>query len=112
MHETARHRAALATRAGFAVASAVSCSSRPKAKISSRCSGSIHADTAFGNLHVADKSKFYEKPPKGFHSVYGQAGTTSGLMNDEMITYYPTGPKQQHALRYVLEIETNPKAKA
>ena len=70
------------------------------------------ADTAFGNLHVADRSKFYEKPPKGFHSVYGQAGTTSGLMNDEMITYYPTGPKQQHALRYVLEIETNPKAKA
>ncbi len=37
------------------------------------------------------------RPPTGFHSVYGQAGKTSGLVNDEMITYY---------------IETNPKAKA
>jgi predicted DNA-binding WGR domain protein len=70
------------------------------------------ADTAFGNLHVAPKSHFYEKPPKGFHSVYGKSGKTDGLMNDEMITYYPTGPKQQHALRYILEIETNPNVKA
>lgn len=64
------------------------------------------ADTAFGNMHVADHSKFFRAPPKGFHSVYGKAGKTRGLLNDEMITYYPTGPKQQHALRYVLEIET------
>ncbi len=70
------------------------------------------ADTAFGNLHVAPKSHFYEKPPAGFHSVYGKAGKTDGLQNDEMITYFPTGPKQQHALRYILEIETNPNAKA
>ncbi|HUJ57769.1 MAG TPA: WGR domain-containing protein [Kofleriaceae bacterium] len=65
------------------------------------------ADAAFGNLHVAERSHFYHGPPKGYHSVYGKAGTTSGLINDEMITYYPTGPKQQHALRYVLEIETD-----
>ena len=65
------------------------------------------ADTAFGNMHVAPRSKFFKIPPKGFHSVYGKAGTTSGLINDEMITYYPTGPKQQHALRYILEIETD-----
>jgi poly [ADP-ribose] polymerase len=64
------------------------------------------ADAAFGNLHVAKSSHFYKGPPKGFHSVYGKAGETSGLINDEMITYYPTGPKQQHALRYILEIET------
>jgi hypothetical protein len=65
------------------------------------------ADTAFGNMLVAPRSKFFKVPPKGFHSVYGKAGTTSGLINDEMITYYPTGPKQQHALRYILEIETD-----
>jgi predicted DNA-binding WGR domain protein len=62
------------------------------------------ADAAFGNMHVAKSSHFYKGPPKGFHSVYGKSGSTSGLMNDEMITYYPTGPKQQHALRYIIEI--------
>jgi poly [ADP-ribose] polymerase len=65
------------------------------------------ADAAFGNMHVADRSKFFKTPPKGFHSVYGKAGKTSGLINDEMITYYPTGPKQQHTLRYILEIEND-----
>ena len=35
-----------------------------------------------------------------------------GLVMLHEHTYYPTGPKQQHALRYILEIETNPKAKA
>ena len=64
------------------------------------------ADAAFGNMHVAKASEFFRGPPKGCHSVYGKAGTTRGLQNDEMITYYPTGPKQQHALRYILEIET------
>jgi poly [ADP-ribose] polymerase 2/3/4 len=62
------------------------------------------ADAAFGNMHVAKSSQFFKAPPKGFHSVYGKSGTTRGLQNDEMITYYPTGPKQQHALRYILEI--------
>ncbi len=46
------------------------------------------------------------------HIFQQESGKTDGLQNDEMITYYPTGPKQQHALRYILEIETNPKAKA
>jgi poly [ADP-ribose] polymerase len=70
------------------------------------------ADVAFGAMHVAKQSHFYHGPPAGCHSVYGKQGATSGLVNDEMIVYRPTGPGQQHALRYVVEIETRPGARA
>jgi hypothetical protein len=40
------------------------------------------------------------------HSVWAKSGGASGLYNDEIITYTPTGPEQQHALRYIIEFET------
>lgn len=63
-------------------------------------------DVAYGNYHYANGSHFYTK--KGIspaHSVFARAGR-SGVVNDELITYNPTGPEQQHALRYIIEFET------
>jgi predicted DNA-binding WGR domain protein len=70
------------------------------------------ADVAFGKMHVAPASHFFRGPPAGCHSVYGKQGATRGLVNDEMIVYQPTGPAQQHAIRYVVEIHTEPGARA
>jgi poly [ADP-ribose] polymerase len=70
------------------------------------------ADVAFGKMHVAPASHFFRGPPAGCHSVYGKQGATRGLVNDEMIVYQPTGPAQQHAVRYVVEINTDPAARA
>jgi poly [ADP-ribose] polymerase 2/3/4 len=69
------------------------------------------ADVAFGKMHIAPASHFFRGPPAGCHSVYGKQGVTSGLVNDEMIVYRPTGPSQQHAIRYVVEIHTAPPAR-
>jgi poly [ADP-ribose] polymerase len=62
-------------------------------------------DVAYGNYKMANGSSFYTKSNiKPYHSVFAKAG--GGVYNDELITYSPTGPHQQHALRYIIEFET------
>jgi poly [ADP-ribose] polymerase len=64
------------------------------------------ADVAFGNYLYANGSHFYTKQnirPK--HSVFARGGA-SGVINDEIIIYNPSGPGQQHCLRYIIEFET------
>ena len=64
------------------------------------------ADVAFGNQKLVTGSSFYTANNiKPFHSVFAQAGK-GGVINDEMITYHPTGPNQQHMIRYIIEFET------
>ena len=66
-------------------------------------------DVAFGNYTYANGSHMYTKNNiKPNHSVFAPAGK-SGVMNDEMITYEPTGSGQQHILRYIIEFETQVK---
>lgn len=63
-------------------------------------------DVAFGNYKMASGSYFYSaKNIKPAHSVFARAGY-GGVINDEIITYYPSGPDQQHCLRYIIEFET------
>jgi len=65
-------------------------------------------DVAFGNQKIAGGSHFYNKKniaPN--HSVFAKAG--GAVYNDELITYSPTGPEQQHCLRYIIEFETQVK---
>jgi poly [ADP-ribose] polymerase len=65
-------------------------------------------DVAFGNQKIAGSSYFYNKNNiKPNHSVFAKAG--GAVYNDELITYYPTGPEQQHCLRYIIEFETQVK---
>lgn len=65
-------------------------------------------DVAFGNQKIAGGSYFYNKNNiKPNHSVFAKAG--GAVYNDELITYYPTGPEQQHCLRYIIEFETQVK---
>lgn len=64
-------------------------------------------DVAFGNQEMAGGSRMYTKKniaPN--HSVWAKSGGNSGLYNDELITYSASGPGQQHALRYIIEFET------
>lgn len=64
------------------------------------------ADVAYGNYKMANGAHFYTKTgiaPN--HSVFAKAGN-GGVYNDELITYNPTGPEQQHILRYIIEFET------
>jgi poly [ADP-ribose] polymerase len=62
-------------------------------------------DVAFGNYKMANGSQLYNKKNiSPAHSVFAKAG--GGVYNDEIITYNPTGPQQQHALRYIIEFET------
>jgi poly [ADP-ribose] polymerase 2/3/4 len=64
-------------------------------------------DVAFGNQEMAGGSHMYTKrniAPN--HSVWAKSGGRSGLYNDELIIYNPAGPEQQHALRYIIEFET------
>jgi poly [ADP-ribose] polymerase 2/3/4 len=64
------------------------------------------ADVAFGNYKMAAGSHFYTKKNIApHHSVFAKAGA-GGVYNDEIITYEPTGPNQQHILRYIVEFET------
>jgi len=64
-------------------------------------------DVAFGNQEMAGGSHMYtRKNISPHHSVWAKSGGASGLYNDEIITYTPTGPEQQHALRYIIEFET------
>lgn len=68
------------------------------------------ADVAFGNQEMARGSYFYTKDKiKPNHSVWAKSGGASGLYNDELITYTPTGPGQQHKIRYIIEFETQVK---
>lgn len=63
-------------------------------------------DVAYGNYHYANGSEFFTKKKIApAHSVFARAGR-SGVINDELITYEPTGKNQQHALRYIIEFET------
>ena len=65
-------------------------------------------DVAYGNYKMANGSHFYTKKNiSPAHSVFARAG--GGVLNDELITYNPTGPEQQHALRYIIEFETQVK---
>lgn len=65
-------------------------------------------DVAYGNYKMANGSYFYTKQNiKPYHSVFAKAG--GGVLNDELITYNPTGKDQQHALRYIIEFETQVK---
>lgn len=59
-------------------------------------------DVSLGNQHIAERSHFYKKPPKGTHSVYGKAGYS--LRNDEMITYDFEDKDNQSSIRYLFEI--------
>lgn len=65
-------------------------------------------DVAYGNQKIANGSYFYNKKNiSPNHSVFAKAG--SAVYNDELITYAPTGPEQQHFLRYIIEFETQVK---
>jgi len=65
------------------------------------------ADVAFGNQKIVAGSHFYTKDNiKPNDSVWAKSGGGSGLYNDELITYTPTGPGQQHNIRYIIEFET------
>jgi len=62
-------------------------------------------DVCLGNAKIVQRSGFYSaKNIKPCHSVWAKAG--GYLINDEFITYYPSGINQQHYLKYILEIET------
>lgn len=68
------------------------------------------ADVAFGSQKIAGGSHMYTKSNiKPNHSVWAKSGGASGLYNDELITYNPTGPEQQHRIRYIIEFETQVK---
>ncbi len=65
------------------------------------------ADVAFGNQKVVGGSHMYSKNNiKPNHSVWAKAGGSTGLYNDELITYTSTGANQQHNIRYIIEFET------
>lgn len=66
-------------------------------------------DVAYGNYKYANGSHYYNrKNIAPCHSVFAQGGK-SGVLNDEIITYTPSGPDQQHCLRYIIEFETQAK---
>jgi len=67
------------------------------------------ADVAFGNYKYANGSYFYSKNSiYPYHSVFAVGGKSS-VLNDEIITYTPSGAGQQHCLRYIIEFETQVK---
>ncbi len=67
------------------------------------------ADVAYGRYHIASKSHMYNRNNiKPAHSVFAKAGNGS-IINDEIITYTPTGSEQQHLIKYILEFETQVK---
>ena len=68
------------------------------------------ADIAFGNQKIVGGSHFYSKKNiEPAHSVWAKAGGNTGLYNDELITYTPSGNGQQHKIRYIIEFETKAK---
>lgn len=64
------------------------------------------SDTAFGEPKIATGSYHYSLGNiKGYHSVWAKGGS-GGVINDELIVYNPSGPEQQHKVRYLVEFET------
>jgi len=64
------------------------------------------ADVAYGKYKMANRASFYSKQAIApAHSVFARGGR-SGVINDEIITYTPSGRGQQHCLRYIIEFET------
>lgn len=62
-------------------------------------------DVCLGDPKIVRSSGYYSAQNiKPYHSVWAKSG--GYLINDEFITYYPSGLKQQHYLKYILEIET------
>lgn len=62
-------------------------------------------DVIVGNPHIVYDSQYFQKPPKGTHSVYALPGRS--LYNSENITYAQSGSGQQHQLRYIIEFQSN-----
>lgn len=60
------------------------------------------ADVFLGNPHVAPRSFGYTNYPDGTHSIFGKAGVTSHLQNNEWIIF----EKSQQRLRYLVEFTT------
>lgn len=60
------------------------------------------ADVIMGISHVAPGPKGYTKPPAGCHSVFGKAGVTSSLANNEWIIYQ----NGRNILKYLCEFDT------
>ena len=59
-------------------------------------------DVVLGSPFVAPNAHGYVAPPDGHHSVFGKAGVSGGLMNNEYIVYR----REQHKLRYLAEFKT------
>jgi poly [ADP-ribose] polymerase len=63
-------------------------------------------DVILGNQKIVSSGGNYTLSNiKPYHSVWAPAGR-GGVINDEMIVYNTTGVNQQHAIRYVVEVET------
>jgi len=63
------------------------------------------ADVCLGDQKVVKSSSYYTfKNIIPYHSVWAKSG--GYLINDELITYYPSGSNQQHQLNYIIELET------
>ncbi len=64
------------------------------------------SDVAFGSPRMASGSYQYSSSNiKPHHSVWAKAGV-GGVINDELMVYHPTGPNQQHQIRYLVQFET------
>lgn len=63
-------------------------------------------NVCLGDPKIVRNSGYYSAQNiKPNHSVWAKSGG-GYLVNDEMITYHPSGNLQQHQLKYILEIET------
>ena len=61
-------------------------------------------DVSLGKMFTAPRSSFYNKAPNGYHSIYGKAGSSGWLRNDEMITYDCQEKDTQSRIRYLFEV--------
>ncbi len=62
-------------------------------------------DAICGNSKIATGAYSYTPQNiKPYHSVWAKGGN-SGVINDELMLYYPSGPNQQHNIRYIVEFE-------
>ena len=60
-------------------------------------------DTSLGNQKIANGSFQYTKENiKPCHSIWAKGGY-SGVINDEFMLPEPSGPNQQHCIRYIVE---------
>jgi poly [ADP-ribose] polymerase len=65
-------------------------------------------DVIVGKPFLVTSSRFFRKPPNGYHSVYAVPSKGyGGLYNSENMTYTSSGPGQQHRLRYIVEFQAN-----